>query len=64
MHHLLKTAGTAAITVHSGSRHLGSDFRLAALRQCVSPENPGRYPLAITADDHLDEKLRQIGLKK
>ncbi|RZK03328.1 MAG: isopenicillin N synthase family oxygenase [Novosphingobium sp.] len=44
--------------------HLRSDFRFATLPQCVSAENPDRYPVSISADDYLQERLREIGLKK
>jgi isopenicillin N synthase-like dioxygenase len=44
--------------------HLRSDFRFETLPQCVSAENPDRYPASITADDYLQERLREIGLKK
>jgi isopenicillin N synthase-like dioxygenase len=44
--------------------HLRSDFRFETLPQCVSAENPDRYPVQITADDYLQERLREIGLKK
>jgi isopenicillin N synthase-like dioxygenase len=44
--------------------HLRSDFRFDTLPQCVSADNPDRYPLSITADDYLQERLREIGLKK
>ncbi|MEE4450190.1 isopenicillin N synthase family dioxygenase [Novosphingobium resinovorum] len=43
--------------------HLRSDFRFETLAQCVSAENPDRYPASITADDYLQERLREIGLK-
>jgi len=43
--------------------HLRSDFAFATLPQCVSAENPDRYPVSITADDYLQERLREIGLK-
>lgn len=43
--------------------HLRSDFRFETLAQCVSEENPDRYPVSITADDYLQERLREIGLK-
>jgi isopenicillin N synthase-like dioxygenase len=43
--------------------HLRSDFRFATLPQCVSAENPDRYAASITADDYLQERLREIGLK-
>ena len=44
--------------------HLRSDFRFVTLPGCVSPQNPDRYPVSITADDYLQERLREIGLKK
>ena len=44
--------------------HLRSDFPFHTLPQCVMPENPDRYPVSITADDYLQERLREIGLKK
>ena len=44
--------------------HLRSDFPFHTLPQCVSAENPDRYPVSITADDYLQERLREIGLKK
>ncbi len=43
--------------------HLRSDFRFATLPQCITAENPDRYPVSITADDYLQERLREIGLK-
>ncbi|WP_285017894.1 2-oxoglutarate and iron-dependent oxygenase domain-containing protein [Novosphingobium sp. fls2-241-R2A-195] len=43
--------------------HLRSDFRFVTLPECVSDENPDRYPVSITADDYLQERLREIGLK-
>ena len=44
--------------------HLRSDFPIRTLPQCVSAESPDRYPVAITADDFLQQRLREIGLKK
>ncbi|MBF7011929.1 isopenicillin N synthase family oxygenase [Novosphingobium resinovorum] len=43
--------------------HLRSDFPFVTLPECVSDENPDRYPVSITADDYLQERLREIGLK-
>jgi len=43
--------------------HLRSDFPFVTLPQCVTAENPDRYPVSITADDYLQERLREIGLK-
>lgn len=42
--------------------HLRSDFTIRTLPGCVSAENPDRYPVSITADDYLHERLREIGL--
>lgn len=44
--------------------HLRSDFPFKTLPQCITAENPDRYPVSITADDYLQERLREIGLKK
>ncbi len=44
--------------------HLRSDFRFVTLPQCITPDNPDRYPTSITADDFLQQRLREIGLKK
>jgi isopenicillin N synthase-like dioxygenase len=48
--------------------HLRSDFPFNTLPGCITAENPDRYPLIngkqpITADDYLQERLREIGLK-
>lgn len=43
--------------------HLRSDFRFETLPGCITEENPDRYPVSITADDYLQERLREIGLK-
>ena len=43
--------------------HLRSDFTIETLPQCVSAEEPNRYPVTISADDYLQERLREIGLK-
>jgi len=42
--------------------HLASDFSIETLPGCVSDANPDRYPDAITADEYLRERLREIGL--
>lgn len=44
--------------------HLQSDFVIRTLPQCVTSENPDRYPQSITADEYLQERLREIGLLK
>jgi isopenicillin N synthase-like dioxygenase len=43
--------------------HLRSDFPFKTLEQCITDENPDRYPVSITADDYLQGRLREIGLK-
>ena len=44
--------------------HLRSDFPIVTLPQCISEANPDRYPVSITADEFLQQRLREIGLKK
>jgi isopenicillin N synthase-like dioxygenase len=44
--------------------HLRSDWPIKTLPQCISAENPDRYPISITADEFLQQRLREIGLKK
>lgn len=44
--------------------HARSDFPIATLPQCVSSDNPDRYPEPILADDYLRERLIEIGLLK
>jgi isopenicillin N synthase-like dioxygenase len=44
--------------------HPRSDFVIATLPQCITPERPDRYPQPITADAFLQQRLREIGLKK
>lgn len=43
--------------------HPNPGTSLDALPQCVTPDNPKRYP-PITSDDYLMERLREIGLVK
>lgn len=43
--------------------HLRSDFPITTLPGCVSATNPDRNPEPITADDYLQERLREIGLR-
>jgi Isopenicillin N synthase and related dioxygenases len=43
--------------------HPVSEMDLTCLDKCVSPENPAAYE-PITAGEYLDERLREIGLKK
>lgn len=42
--------------------HPNPDFLIDVLPSCVTPDNPNRYPQAITANDYLWERLREIKL--
>ena len=42
--------------------HLRSDYSIRTIPGCMGPNNPDRYPQAITANDFLSERLREIGL--
>ena len=44
--------------------HLRSDFPFQTLPQCITVNNPDRYPVSITADEFLQQRLIEIGLKK
>jgi len=44
--------------------HLRSDYLIETLPGCIDADHPDRYPVPITADDYLQERLREIGLKK
>ncbi len=44
--------------------HLRSDYPIETLPQCVTAQNPDRYPDTILADEFLQQRLREIGLKK
>ena len=44
--------------------HLRSDWPIRTLPQCITAENPDRYPEPILADAFLQQRLREIGLKK
>jgi isopenicillin N synthase-like dioxygenase len=44
--------------------HLASDFRIETLSGCVDGEHPDRYPVPISANDFLTERLIEIGLLK
>ena len=43
--------------------HPNPDFLIDLLPNCVSADNPSRYPEPITAQGYLDERLREIKLK-
>ena len=42
--------------------HFDSDFEIKTLEQCISADRPNLYPQSITADDFLQERLREIKL--
>ena len=44
-------------------QHFASDFLIKTLPSCITPENPDRYPVSITADAYLQERLAEIKLK-
>ncbi len=44
--------------------HLRSDFPIATLPQCIDAAHPNQFPEPILADDYLQERLREIGLKR
>lgn len=54
--------GTARISIPF-FLHPRSDMDLTCLESCVTAENPLQYE-SITAGEYLDERLREIGLKK
>lgn len=43
--------------------HPNPDFVIDVLPSCITPDNPSRYPQAITAEGYLQERLREIKLK-
>ncbi len=42
--------------------HFNSDYRIETLASCVDAAHPDRYPTPITANDYLQERLREIKL--
>lgn len=44
-------------------QHFASDYLIDVLPNCMSADQPSRYPQAITADDYLRERLAEIKLK-
>jgi isopenicillin N synthase-like dioxygenase len=42
--------------------HFEPEFAIRTLPGCVTPEAPDRYPEPITADDYLQQRLREIKL--
>jgi isopenicillin N synthase-like dioxygenase len=43
--------------------HFASDFVIETLPGCIDAAHPDRYPEPITADDYLQQRLVEIGLK-
>jgi isopenicillin N synthase-like dioxygenase len=43
--------------------HFAPDYLIETLPGCVTPERPDRYPVLITANDYLEERLEEIKLK-
>jgi len=43
-------------------QHFASDFLIETLPSCISAERPNRYPVPITADDYLQQRLAEIKL--
>jgi isopenicillin N synthase-like dioxygenase len=44
--------------------HLASDFQIRTLPGCIDAAHPDLYPVPISADDYLTERLIEIGLIK
>jgi isopenicillin N synthase-like dioxygenase len=42
--------------------HFNSDYRIETLPSCIDAQHPDRYPQSITADEFLQERLREIKL--
>ena len=42
--------------------HPNSDFLIETLPGCITPKNPDRYPVSLSADEFLQQRLREIGL--
>jgi isopenicillin N synthase-like dioxygenase len=59
-------AGRASVARYSMPffLHFRSDFLIETLPNCIDAAHPNLYPQPITADDYLQERLREIGLKK
>ena len=43
-------------------QHFASDYLIETLPGCISADRPNRYPVPITADDYLQERLAEIKL--
>jgi isopenicillin N synthase-like dioxygenase len=58
-------AGRASVARYSMPffLHFRSDYLIETLPGCIDADHPNLYPVPITADDYLQERLREIGLK-
>lgn len=66
-HRVVNPAGSAAARSRYSIPfflHPDPDFLIRTLPECVSSDNPDRYPQAVTANDYLLERLAEIGLLK
>ena len=43
--------------------HFAPDYLIETLPSCVTPDRPNRYPVPITANDYLEQRLEEIKLK-
>jgi isopenicillin N synthase-like dioxygenase len=43
--------------------HFAPDYLIETLPSCITSERPNRYPVPITANDYLEERLEEIKLK-
>ena len=59
-------AGRASVARYSMPffLHFRSDYPIETLESCIDASHPNLYPTPITADEYLQERLREIGLKK
>jgi isopenicillin N synthase-like dioxygenase len=44
--------------------HPRSDFEIRTLPQCITANRPDHFPVPITADEFLQQRLREIGLRE
>ena len=42
--------------------HFRPDYLIETLPECIAPQQPDRYPEPVTAQDYLQQRLREIGL--
>ncbi len=64
-HRVVNPAGDAAIRPRYSIPfflHPNPDFIIETLPQCITPDNPNRYPEPISSDEYLQERIREINL--